>query len=89
MRGERATMKGQAGVTKRLLEFWFKEEHILPDGSRFEFWRCQREGIEALIYIYEICNYQSLYELGRGFEVSIPVDPPNDLWPICILLWDT
>lgn len=73
--------EGASPVTKRLLEFWFKEEHILSDGSRFEFWRCQREVIEALIYIYEVCKYQSLYELARGFGVSIPVDPTKDLWP--------
>jgi len=51
--------EGASQVTRRLLEFWFREEHILPDGSRFEFWRCQREGIEPLIYVYEICRYQS------------------------------
>lgn len=68
-------------VTKRLLEFWFKEEHILPDGSGFEFWRCQQEGIESLIYVYEVCKYKNLYDLARGFSVSIPVDPTRDLWP--------
>ncbi len=73
--------EGASPITKRLLEFWFKEEHILSDGSRFEFWRCQREGIEALIYIYQVCKYQSLYDLARGFGVSIPVDPTKDLWP--------
>jgi len=73
--------EGASQVTRRLLEFWFKEEHILPDGSRFEFWRCQREGMEALIYVYEVCRYQSLYELARGFSVGIPVDPTRDLWP--------
>ena len=73
--------EGASPVTKRLLEFWFKEEHILSDASQFEFWRCQREGIEALIYIYEVCKYQSLYDLARGFEVSISVDPTKDLWP--------
>ncbi len=73
--------EGTSPVTRRLLEFWFKEEHILSDGSRFEFWRCQHEGIEALIYIYEVCKYQSLYDLARGFGVSIPVDPTKDLWP--------
>jgi type III restriction enzyme len=72
---------GASSVTKRLLEFWFKEEHILPDASQFEFWRCQREGIEALIYVYEVCKYQTLYDLARGFGVSIPVDPTRDLWP--------
>ncbi|MBT9167235.1 MAG: hypothetical protein DDT19_00560 [Syntrophomonadaceae bacterium] len=73
--------EGSSQVTGRLLEFWFKEEHILPDASRFEFWRCQQEGIEALIYIYEVCKYQSLYDLARGFGVSIPVDPTKDRWP--------
>lgn len=73
--------EGTSHVTRRLLEFWFKEEHILPDGSRFEFWKCQREGIEALIYVYEVCRYRSLYELARGFSVSVPVDPTKDLWP--------
>jgi type III restriction enzyme len=72
--------EGSSQVTERLLEFWFKEEHILADGSRFGFWRCQREAIEAVIYIYEVCKYQSLYELARGFGVSIPVDPTKDLW---------
>jgi type III restriction enzyme len=73
--------EGTSAVTKRLFEFWFREEHILPDGSRFEFWQCQREGIEALIYVYEICRYRSLYDLARGFSVGIPVDPTRDLWP--------
>jgi len=73
--------EGTSPVTKRLLEFWFKEEHILADGTPFEFWKCQREGIEALIYVYEACKYQGLYELARGFGVSIPVDPTKDLWP--------
>ncbi len=72
---------GASPVTKRLLEFWFKEEHILQDASRFDFWRCQREGVEALIYIYEICKYQSLYDMARGFGVSMSVDPTKDLWP--------
>jgi len=70
--------EGASPVTKRLLEFWFKEEHVLQqtvggrqDTGKFEFWRCQREGIEAIIYIYEVCKYQSLYDLARGFGVSI------------------
>jgi hypothetical protein len=26
-------------VTQRLLDFWFKEEHWLKDGSEFRLWR--------------------------------------------------
>jgi len=73
--------EGTSPVTKRLLEFWFKEEHILADGTPFEFWKCQRDGIEALVYAYEVCKYHGLYDLARGFGVSIPVDPTKDLWP--------
>jgi type III restriction enzyme len=72
---------GTSPVTKRLLEFWFKEEHILLDGSRFQFWLCQRQAIEALIYLYEVCKYQSLYDLARGFGVSLHLDPTQDVWP--------
>jgi len=73
--------EGTSPVTKRLLEFWFKEDHILLDGSRFQFWLCQRQAIEALIYLYEVCKYQSLYDLARGFEVSLHLDPTQDVWP--------
>jgi len=40
---------GTNPVTKRLLEFWFKEEHILSDGTPFKFWKCQQKAIEALV----------------------------------------
>ncbi|MDI6761133.1 MAG: DEAD/DEAH box helicase family protein, partial [Candidatus Brocadiaceae bacterium] len=73
--------EGVSPVTKRLLEFWFKEEHLLEDGTCFKFWRCQRDAIETLIYIYEVCKCTSLYDLARSFGVSLPVDPTKDLWP--------
>jgi type III restriction enzyme len=68
-------------VTQRLLEFWFAEEHWLKDGSEFAFWRAQREAIEALIYVYEVCRYQNLYGLSRNFQVSLVFDPTTDIWP--------
>jgi len=74
-------------VTQRLLEFWFKEEHWLKDGvgassmMPFEFWRAQREAIEALIYVYEVCRYHNLYSLARNFGVSLTFDPTTDNWP--------
>lgn len=71
---------GASEVTKRLLEFWFKEEHYLQCGDKFEFWRCQREAVEHLIYIYEVCGYDSLYKLSQGFNVSIKFDPTQDRW---------
>jgi len=68
-------------TTKRLLEYWFYEDHRFPDGTPFEFWCCQREAIEALIYIYEVCEYRSLYELSRGFNMPMSFDATEDNWP--------
>jgi len=73
--------EGVTPTTKRLLEFWFKEEHLLEDGSFFNFWRCQREAIESLIYIYEVCGLKRIYEMAQSFGVSLSVDPTTDLWP--------
>jgi len=73
--------EGISPTTKRLLEFWFKEEHLLEDGSFFNFWRCQREAIESLIYIYEVCGLKRIYEMAQSFGVSLQIDPTTDLWP--------
>ncbi len=72
---------GASAVTKRLLEFWFKEDHFLKDRSEFRFWGAQREAIEALIYVYEVHRYHSLYALSRNFGVSLTFDPTTDNWP--------
>jgi hypothetical protein len=58
-----------------------REEHWLKDGSEFKFWRAQREAIEALIYVYEVCRYHNLYSLSRNFGVSLTFDPTTDNWP--------
>lgn len=67
-------------TTKRLLEYWFYEDHRYEDGTPFRFWSCQKEAIEALIYLYEVCGYKSLHELSRGFGVRIVFDPTEDNW---------
>jgi len=74
--------EGASEVTKRLLNFWFLEDHYLPSGRLFEFWPAQREAIEALIYVYEVSKYDSLSKLATGFNVSrIPPDPTWSTWP--------
>lgn len=73
--------EGVSRVTGRLLDYWFKEEHHFDNGRQFDFWRCQREAMEALIYCYEICGYDSLYALAQGFGVRLFFDPTLDLWP--------
>ncbi len=72
--------EGTSSITKKLLNFWFNEEHFIKE-EKFEFWRCQREAIEALIYLYEICKYHNLYEIFKNFNIKgIQFDPTQDIW---------
>lgn len=73
--------EGATPTTKRLLQYWFYEEHLTAEGQPFEFWDCQREAIETLIYLYEVCGYRSLYRLGREFKVDVSIKVTEDNWP--------
>ncbi|MEM5777200.1 MAG: DEAD/DEAH box helicase family protein [Candidatus Aenigmatarchaeota archaeon] len=69
-------------TTKRLLKFWFEEDHILND-EFFEFWFAQREAIETLIYIKEVLKNKNFVDLAREFG-SGPMfgyDPSIDIYP--------
>ena len=52
---------GVTETTKRLLQFWFSEDHIIEeDGNElFRFWFCQREAIETLIYVFEVLKKEN------------------------------
>ncbi|MCY7344772.1 MAG: DEAD/DEAH box helicase family protein [Pyrinomonadaceae bacterium] len=41
-------------TTKRLLQFWFKNEHRSADGQVFKYYDAQREAVETLIYLFEV-----------------------------------
>ena len=45
--------KGTTETTKRLLNFWFKTDHKLPNGKSFQYHSSQREAIETLIFVWE------------------------------------
>lgn len=69
-------------TTKRLLEFWFKEDHIVED-EEFQFWFAQREAIETLIYIYEVLGKRKFVDLASDFgEGSFKYDPKVDKYPL-------
>jgi len=74
--------QGTTDTTKRLLNFWFNEDHILGNG-KFEFWYAQREAIESLIYVYEVIKKRSFIDLAKEFgEGSIRFDPNLDVYPL-------
>jgi len=69
-------------TTRRLLEFWFKEDHIVQ-GEKFQFWFAQREAIETLIYIYEVLGKRKFVDLASDFgEGSFKYDPKVDKYPL-------
>lgn len=73
---------GASEVSKRLLNFWFFEDHYDDAGRPFEFWPAQREAVEALIYVYEVCKYDSLAKLAKGFDLTrAPADSSWSTWP--------
>ncbi len=70
-------------TTKRLLQFWFYEDHIV-NNEPFQFWFCQREAIETLIYVYEVMKKRNFIDMARDFgSGSIRgYDPSYDQYPL-------
>lgn len=69
--------KGATDTTRRLLDYWFKEGHLI-NGNEFEFWNCEKEAMESLIWLYEVEKLRSLSKLKRILSVSLPTT--EDLW---------
>lgn len=74
---------GVTDTTRRLLQFWFDEDHIVED-ELFEFWFCQREAIESLIYVYEVLKKRVFIDLAREFGKGpiVGYDPSYDQYPL-------
>ena len=58
---------GATEVTRRLLSWWFANDHRLPDGRLFTYHRAQRDAIETLIYVYEVARIRSRRQLYEQF----------------------
>jgi len=44
-------------TTKRLLQFWFKNEHRTADGQVFKYYDAQREAVETLVYLLKLRKF--------------------------------
>ena len=54
---------GTAGVTRRLLEWWFeRDDERRAVGKRFFF--CQQEAVETVLYLYEVQGKRKMPETG-------------------------
>jgi type III restriction enzyme len=75
---------GATETSKRLLQFWFEEDHLIEKNEPFQFWFCQREAIETLIYIYEVLKKRKFIEMAQEFG-SGPIGmyhPEFDKYPL-------
>ncbi len=74
---------GEPGLTatsRRLLHWWFRNDHRLPNGGQFRYHTAQREAIETLIYLHEVKGIRSRTELllgyAKGQKITLPTDDP-------------
>lgn len=61
--------EGASDTSKALLNWWFKEEHILYDqhgvSSSFRYYFSQREALETVVWLYEVAQVKDKYDLIR------------------------
>lgn len=82
---------GASDTTIHLLHHWFDTGHEVPGraGSEipFNYYFCQREAIETLVYLYEVRGVRTLSGLtaefgGHESEIAaLGISPEEDLWP--------
>lgn len=65
-------------ISRRLLDWWFQEEHYAENGEQFNFYFCQREAIETIIYLYEVKRIYDVAELVERY--MDPAAYANDLF---------
>jgi type III restriction enzyme len=66
---------GASATTRRLLGFWFADEHRSQDGQPFRFYFCQREAVETFIYLTEIEPVRGLKDLLDYSEHGMTLQP--------------
>jgi len=61
--------EGASDTSKALLNWWFKEEHILYDqygvSSHFKYYFAQREALETVMWLYEVAKVKDKHDLIR------------------------
>ncbi len=61
--------QGATVTSKALLNFWFKEDHIMynADGSsyNFKYYFAQREALETVVWLYDVAKAKDKYDLLR------------------------
>ena len=66
---------GASATSRRLLRYWFEDEHRSEDGIPFRFYFCQREAVETFIYLTEIEKVTSFRDLLDFAAQGVLVQP--------------
>jgi type III restriction enzyme len=75
----RGGYKGASDVTRRLFEYWFEEDHGVPDfGVPFRYYFCQREAIETLAWLVEIAGQRDAQKLIQAHATKFKKDLLTD-----------
>jgi len=67
--------RGTSATSRRLLGFWFADEHRAENGTPFRFYFCQREAVETFIYLTEIEPVRKLADLLEFAEHGMTIQP--------------
>ena len=67
--------RGASVTSRRLLGFWFADEHRAENGTPFRFYFCQREAVETFIYLSEIEPVRKLADLLEYAEHGVTIQP--------------
>lgn len=59
--------EGATPTSKTLLNYWFRNDHRLPNGFKFQYYPFQREAIETLIYLYEVARVRRHKDLIESY----------------------
>ena len=66
---------GASEVTRRLFEYWFEEDHEVPDFDvPFRYYFCQREAIETLAWLVEVAGQRDTKALIESHGTIVPRD---------------
>lgn len=55
---------GASETSKSLLNWWFKEPHLVQ-GETFQYFFAQREALETIVYLYDVADAKTPYDLMR------------------------
>ncbi|MGI8915333.1 MAG: DEAD/DEAH box helicase family protein [Chloroflexota bacterium] len=69
---------GSSELTLALLQHWFAEPHLLPDGRFFQWYAHQQRAVQTAIYLYEVAQARRVEEYAQ--LVGEQRTPQRDQW---------